>query len=121
MRVGQGTDVHAFGPGEFVMLGGVRIPHTRGVVAHSDGDVVLHALLAAGNFEQPAVERRIPVPWQASCVERLVEGAAMHLLGLGERAVHVEDQGVERHAVPLTPASCDGCARLPGTGQRGPG
>lgn len=47
MRVGQGTDVHAFGPGEFVMLGGVRIPHTRGVVAHSDGDVVLHALCDA--------------------------------------------------------------------------
>jgi 2-C-methyl-D-erythritol 2,4-cyclodiphosphate synthase len=47
MRVGQGIDVHAFGPGEFVMLGGVRIPHTRGVVAHSDGDVVLHALCDA--------------------------------------------------------------------------
>lgn len=47
MRIGQGTDVHAFGPGEFVMLGGVRVPHTRGVVAHSDGDVVLHALCDA--------------------------------------------------------------------------
>jgi 2-C-methyl-D-erythritol 2,4-cyclodiphosphate synthase len=47
MRVGQGIDVHAFGPGEFVMLGGVRIPHTQGVVAHSDGDVVLHALCDA--------------------------------------------------------------------------
>ncbi len=47
MRVGQGIDVHAFGTGEFVMLGGVRIPHTRGVVAHSDGDVVLHALCDA--------------------------------------------------------------------------
>jgi 2-C-methyl-D-erythritol 2,4-cyclodiphosphate synthase len=47
MRIGSGTDVHAFGPGDFVMLGGVRIPHTRGVVAHSDGDVVLHALCDA--------------------------------------------------------------------------
>lgn len=47
MRIGQGTDVHAFGPGDFVMLGGVRVPHTRGVVAHSDGDVVLHALCDA--------------------------------------------------------------------------
>lgn len=47
MRIGQGTDVHAFGLGDFVMLGGVRIPHTRGVVAHSDGDVVLHALCDA--------------------------------------------------------------------------
>ena len=47
MRIGQGTDVHAFGPGDFVMLGGVRIPYTRGVVAHSDGDVILHALCDA--------------------------------------------------------------------------
>jgi 2-C-methyl-D-erythritol 2,4-cyclodiphosphate synthase len=47
MRIGSGIDVHAFGPGDFVMLGGVRIPHSRGVVAHSDGDVVLHALCDA--------------------------------------------------------------------------
>ena len=47
MRIGCGIDVHAFGPGDFVMLGGVRIAHTRGVVAHSDGDVVLHALCDA--------------------------------------------------------------------------
>lgn len=47
MRVGFGFDVHAFGPGDHVMLGGVRIPHDRGVVAHSDGDVLLHALCDA--------------------------------------------------------------------------
>ncbi len=47
MRIGSGFDVHAFGPGDFVMLGGVRVPHTHGVVAHSDGDVVLHALCDA--------------------------------------------------------------------------
>jgi 2-C-methyl-D-erythritol 2,4-cyclodiphosphate synthase len=47
MRVGSGFDVHAFGPGEFVMLGGVRVPHHHGVVAHSDGDVLLHALCNA--------------------------------------------------------------------------
>jgi len=39
--------VHAFGPGDFVMLGGIRVAHSRGVVAHSDGDVVLHALCDA--------------------------------------------------------------------------
>ncbi len=44
IRVGSGFDVHAFGPGDAVVLGGVRIPHDRGVVAHSDGDVLLHAL-----------------------------------------------------------------------------
>jgi 2-C-methyl-D-erythritol 2,4-cyclodiphosphate synthase len=47
VRIGSGIDVHAFGPGDFVMLGGVRVPHTQGVVAHSDGDVVLHALCDA--------------------------------------------------------------------------
>ncbi|HSX59057.1 MAG TPA: 2-C-methyl-D-erythritol 2,4-cyclodiphosphate synthase [Tahibacter sp.] len=47
MRIGQGFDVHAFGPGDHVVLGGVAIPHTRGVVAHSDGDVVIHALCDA--------------------------------------------------------------------------
>jgi 2-C-methyl-D-erythritol 4-phosphate cytidylyltransferase/2-C-methyl-D-erythritol 2,4-cyclodiphosphate synthase len=47
MRVGTGYDVHAFGPGDHVTLGGVRISHGRGVVAHSDGDVVLHALCDA--------------------------------------------------------------------------
>jgi len=47
IRIGQGYDVHAFGPGHHVMLGGVRVPHDRGVIAHSDGDVVLHALCDA--------------------------------------------------------------------------
>jgi 2-C-methyl-D-erythritol 2,4-cyclodiphosphate synthase len=47
MRIGSGFDVHAFGPGDFIMLGGVRVKHTHGVVAHSDGDVVLHALCDA--------------------------------------------------------------------------
>ena len=46
-RIGSGFDVHAFGPGDHVMLGGVRVPHDRGVIAHSDGDVILHALCDA--------------------------------------------------------------------------
>jgi len=47
MRVGSGIDVHTFGPGDSIVLGGVRIAHSHGVVAHSDGDVVLHALCDA--------------------------------------------------------------------------
>src|SRR5690348_7330021 len=47
MRIGQGFDVHAFGPGDHVTLGGVRIPHTHGLIAHSDGDVAIHALCDA--------------------------------------------------------------------------
>ncbi|QZX81946.1 2-C-methyl-D-erythritol 2,4-cyclodiphosphate synthase [Metapseudomonas otitidis] len=44
MRIGHGYDVHRFGDGDHITLGGVRIPHRFGLVAHSDGDVVLHAL-----------------------------------------------------------------------------
>lgn len=44
IRIGQGIDVHAFEEGNFVTLAGVQISHTHGLKAHSDGDVVLHAL-----------------------------------------------------------------------------
>ncbi|MCF8998717.1 2-C-methyl-D-erythritol 2,4-cyclodiphosphate synthase [Acinetobacter nectaris] len=44
IRIGQGIDVHAFEAGNFVTLAGLKIPHTQGLKAHSDGDVVLHAL-----------------------------------------------------------------------------
>ena len=47
LRVGHGYDVHRFGEGDAVTLGGVRIPHAKGLVAHSDGDVALHALCDA--------------------------------------------------------------------------
>ncbi len=44
MRIGHGYDVHRFTDGDFITLGGVRIAHRYGLLAHSDGDVVLHAL-----------------------------------------------------------------------------
>jgi 2-C-methyl-D-erythritol 2,4-cyclodiphosphate synthase len=47
MRIGHGFDVHAFDDGDFITLGGVRISHTHGLKAHSDGDVALHALADA--------------------------------------------------------------------------
>lgn len=47
MRIGHGYDVHRFGDGDFITLGGVRIAHNRGLVAHSDGDVLLHAVTDA--------------------------------------------------------------------------
>jgi len=46
-RVGHGYDVHKFGQGDAVIIGGVRIPYEQGLVAHSDGDVALHALCDA--------------------------------------------------------------------------
>lgn len=47
VRIGQGFDVHAFTSGDFVTLGGVKIPHDQGIKAHSDGDVLLHAICDA--------------------------------------------------------------------------
>lgn len=47
MRIGHGYDVHAFGPGDHLIVGGVRIAHDRGIEAHSDGDVLLHAVCDA--------------------------------------------------------------------------
>ena len=58
-RIGHGYDVHRFGEGDFIVLGGVKIPHHSGFVAHSDGDVLIHALcdallgaIAAGDIGQ---------------------------------------------------------------------
>lgn len=47
MRIGHGFDAHRFGDGEFVTIGGVRIAHERGLEAHSDGDVLVHAICDA--------------------------------------------------------------------------
>ncbi|HTA66562.1 MAG TPA: 2-C-methyl-D-erythritol 2,4-cyclodiphosphate synthase [Xanthomonadaceae bacterium] len=47
IRIGQGFDAHAFAEGDHVMLAGVRVPHTRGIAAHSDGDAAIHALCDA--------------------------------------------------------------------------
>ncbi len=47
IRVGQGYDVHRFNDGDHIILGGVKIPYGQGLEAHSDGDVVLHALCDA--------------------------------------------------------------------------
>ena len=47
MRVGHGFDVHRFSEGDYIVLGGVKIPFVKGIEAHSDGDVVIHALCDA--------------------------------------------------------------------------
>ncbi len=47
VRIGHGYDVHAFGPGDAIVIGGATLAHRRGLVAHSDGDVLIHALCDA--------------------------------------------------------------------------
>lgn len=95
MRVGSGFDVHAFGPGDMVMLGGVRVPHTQGVVAHSDGDVLLHALVdallgaaALGDIGQhfPDTDAR----WRGADSARFVTATLEMLRERGLRIVNID-------------------------------
>ena len=62
MRIGHGYDVHGFTEGDFIMLGGVKIPHQFSFLAHSDGDVLLHALCDAllGAIAQGDIGRHFP-------------------------------------------------------------
>ena len=95
MRVGSGFDVHAFGPGDAVMLGGVRVPHSRGVLAHSDGDVLLHALVDAllgaaglGDIGQhfPDSDPR----WKGANSARFVAHALSLLAERGQKVVNAD-------------------------------
>ena len=93
--VGMGFDVHRFGPGDHLMLGGVAVPHAQGVVSHSDGDVVLHAIVDAvlGALAAGDIGTHFPPSDEAW---RDAESArfAAHALGLlaerGGRLSHVD-------------------------------
>lgn len=94
-RVGQGFDVHAFGAGDHVMLGAVRIPHEQGLAAHSDGDVALHALCDAllgaaalgdiGQHFPPGEER-----WRGADSGMLLSRVAALLAERGWRTVNTD-------------------------------
>ncbi|MEZ5571861.1 MAG: 2-C-methyl-D-erythritol 2,4-cyclodiphosphate synthase [Halioglobus sp.] len=62
MRIGHGYDVHRFGAGDALVLGGVHIPHSRTLIAHSDGDVLIHAVCDAllGALGQGDIGRHFP-------------------------------------------------------------
>ncbi|WP_460832340.1 2-C-methyl-D-erythritol 2,4-cyclodiphosphate synthase [Lysobacter humi (ex Lee et al. 2017)] len=95
LRIGQGFDVHAFGDGDHVMLGGVRIPHERGVVAHSDGDVVLHALCDAilGALALGDIGRHFPpsdARWRDADSRAFVRHCAALAAQRGYRVVNVD-------------------------------
>ena len=119
MRIGSGFDVHAFGAGDHLMLGGVRIAHSRGVVAHSDGDVVLHALCDAllgaaglGDIGQhfPDSDPR----WKGAASARFVT-AVLGLLQARRLAVLNADLTVIAEAPRIAPhreAICREVARL---------
>jgi len=94
-RIGSGFDVHAFGPGDSVMLGGVRIAHTQGVIAHSDGDVVLHALcdalLGAGGLGDIGQHFRDDDPqWRGAASSAFVRAVIEMLAARGLAVVNAD-------------------------------
>lgn len=108
-RIGQGYDVHAFGAGDHVVLGGVRIAHDRGVVAHSDGDVVIHALCDAilGALALGDIGRHFPPSdsqWRGADSRLFLRRVAQlmrehgHRLGNADVTVVAEGPRVAAHA-----------------------
>lgn len=94
-RIGQGFDVHRYTDGDHVVLGGVRIPHERGVDAHSDGDVVLHALCDAllGALALGDIGQHFPPgdPQWKDADSRVLLGAVRRLVeGAGWRTVNCD-------------------------------
>jgi 2-C-methyl-D-erythritol 2,4-cyclodiphosphate synthase len=95
MRVGSGFDLHAFGPGDHVMLGGVRVPHERGVIAHSDGDVLLHALVDAllGAAGQGDIGQHFPdsdPAWRGAASRHFVTATVERLQRAGWRVINAD-------------------------------
>jgi 2-C-methyl-D-erythritol 4-phosphate cytidylyltransferase/2-C-methyl-D-erythritol 2,4-cyclodiphosphate synthase len=95
VRTDTGYDVHAFGPGDHVMLCGVRIAHDMGVVAHSDGDVALHALTDAilGALADGDIGTHFPPSdprWKGASSDRFLADAAARVTKRGGRIAHLD-------------------------------
>ena len=95
VRVGTGFDVHAFGPGSAIMLGGLSIPHTRGVVGHSDADVALHALTDAilGALADGDIGTHFPPTdpqWKDAPSDVFLRFAAERVAARGGRIAHLD-------------------------------
>jgi 2-C-methyl-D-erythritol 4-phosphate cytidylyltransferase/2-C-methyl-D-erythritol 2,4-cyclodiphosphate synthase len=94
-RTGSGYDVHRFGPGDHVMLCGVRVPHTHGLVGHSDADAGLHALTDAvlGALAQGDIGQHFPPSdpqWKGASSDRFLAHAAALARAARARIVHVD-------------------------------
>lgn len=94
-RTGTGYDVHAFAEGDHVWLGGIRIPHSRGVTAHSDGDVALHALTDAvlGALADGDIGSHFPPSdpqWRGASSDRFLAFAVDRVRQRGGRIDHLD-------------------------------
>jgi 2-C-methyl-D-erythritol 4-phosphate cytidylyltransferase/2-C-methyl-D-erythritol 2,4-cyclodiphosphate synthase len=95
IRTGTGYDVHAFGEGDHVMICGVRVPHTRGFLAHSDGDVGLHALVDAilGALADGDIGSHFPPSdpqWKGAASDRFLKHAIDRVTARGGRVAHLD-------------------------------
>jgi 2-C-methyl-D-erythritol 4-phosphate cytidylyltransferase/2-C-methyl-D-erythritol 2,4-cyclodiphosphate synthase len=95
IRTGSGYDVHAFVPGDHVMLGGVRIPHSVGLSGHSDADVVLHALVDAilGALAEGDIGVHFPPSdpqWRGASSDRFLAFAVERVRARGGRIAHLD-------------------------------
>ncbi len=107
MRIGQGIDAHAFRPGGRLVLGGVQIPHEQGIEAHSDGDVVLHALCDAllGAAALGDIGRHFPPddPAYAGIDSRILLRKVVELIGREGLQISNTDITVVAQAPRLAP------------------
>ena len=95
VRSGTGYDVHAFGDGDHLMICGVRVPHTRGFLAHSDGDVGLHALVDAilGALADGDIGSHFPPSdpqWKGAASDAFLRYAIGRVTKRGGRVAHLD-------------------------------
>ncbi len=95
IRTGTGYDVHAFGEGDHLLICGVRVPHTRGFLAHSDGDVGLHALVDAilGALADGDIGSHFPpsdAKWKGAASDKFLAYAVDRVTARGGRIANLE-------------------------------
>lgn len=95
IRTGTGYDIHTFGDGDHVTLGGVRIPHARGLSGHSDADVILHALVDAilGALAEGDIGAHFPPSdpqWRGVSSDRFLDFAAERVRARGGRIANLD-------------------------------
>jgi 2-C-methyl-D-erythritol 4-phosphate cytidylyltransferase/2-C-methyl-D-erythritol 2,4-cyclodiphosphate synthase len=95
LRLGNGFDVHAFGDGDHVMLGGIRIPHERGLAGHSDADVGLHAIVDAilGALADGDIGKHFPPSdprWKGAPSDQFLKFAVERVTRRGGKIAHLD-------------------------------
>ena len=95
VRTGTGIDVHAFGPGNHVMIGGIRIAHDRSLIGHSDADVALHSLVDAilGALAEGDIGAHFPPSdpqWRGAASDRFLAFAIERVKARGGRIAHLD-------------------------------